>query len=154
MSKIQAKIVGIERIYSLVDELKEVDKNKAIRSGLSRGAAVFVRVGRSELRRRNNEHTGSLMRSFTTRLAKKKLSAYSGFNRSVKLGDDKGLGNHAHLVDRGTTDRYTKKGAYRGKMPASYFWTETKRSGESEAMKKVESGVIQMVEKLKQRYYI
>ena len=148
----KAEIIGIERIYSLVDELKQVDRNKAIRSGLKRGAAVFVRVGKSELRRRNNEHTGNLMRSFTTRLAKKKLSAYSGFNRSAKLESDKGLGNHAHLVDRGTTDRYTKKGAYRGKMPASYFWTEARSRGESEAMKKVEMGVIQMVEKLKRKH--
>lgn len=149
----KATLVDIERVYSLIDELKQVDKNKAIKSGLKRGAAVFVRVGKSELRRRNNEHTGNLMRSFTTRLAKKNLSAYSGFNRSSKLKSDKGLGNHAHLVDRGTTDRYTKKGAYRGKMPASYFWTEAKNRGAPEAMKKVEEGVIQMVEKLKRKYY-
>lgn len=149
----KAQIVDIERVYSLVDELKQVDKNKAIKSGLKRGAAVFVRVGKSELRRRNNQHTGNLIRSFTTRLAKRKLSAYSGFNRRTKLKSDKGLGNHAHLVDRGTTDRYTKKGYYRGKMPASYFWTEAKNRGEAEAMKKVEEGVIQMVEKLKRKYY-
>lgn len=149
----KAQLVDIERVYSLVDELKQVDKNKAIKSGLKRGAAVFVRVGKSELRRRNNEYTGNLIRSFTTRLAKKKLSAYSGFNRSAKLKSDKGLGNHAHLVDRGTTDRDTEKGAYRGKMPASYFWTEAQNRGGAEAMKKVEEGVIQMVEKLKRKYY-
>lgn len=152
MSDIGIKIVNIERVYALVDELKAVDRNRAIRSGMIEGAKVLVRLGRKNLRARNDEHTGNLLQSMRWKSARNSLAVYAGFERSYKFQALKGVGNHAHLVDRGTKDRYTKKGYYRGKMPASYFWTDTRNEGGGEAMRHIEKGIINMVENLKMKY--
>jgi hypothetical protein len=152
MSDIGIKIVNIERVYALVDELKAVDRNKAIRGGMIQGAKVFTRLGRKNLRARNDEHTGNLLQSMRWKSARNSLAVYAGFERSYKFQALKGVGNHAHLVDRGTKDRYTKKGYYRGKMPASYFWTDTRNEGGGEAMRSIEKGIINMIENLKMKY--
>lgn len=152
MSDIGIKIVNIERVYALVDELKAVDRNKAIRGGMIEGARVLVRIGKNNLRSRNDEHTGNLLQSMRWKSARNSLAVYAGFERSYKFEALKGVGNHAHLVDRGTKDRYTKKGYFRGKMPASYFWTDTRNEGGGEAMRSIEKGIINMVENLKMKY--
>ena len=105
MSDIGIKIVNIERVYALVDELKAVDRNKAIRGGMIEGAKVLVRIGKSNLRARNDEHTGNLLQSMRWKSARNSLAVYAGFERSYKFEALKGVGNHAHLVDRGTKDR-------------------------------------------------
>ena len=152
MSDIKVEIKNIERVYALVDELKGVDQNRAIRSGMIQGAKVFTRLGRKNLRARNDEHTGNLLQSMRWKSARNSLAVYAGFERSYKFQALKGVGNHAHLVDRGTKDRYTKKGYYRGKMPASYFWTDTRNEGGGEAMRHIERGIRNMVDSLKSKY--
>ena len=152
MSDIKVEIKNIERVYALVDELKGVDQNRAIRSGMIQGAKVFTRLGRKNLRARNDEHTGNLLQSMRWKSARNSLAVYAGFERSYKFEALKGVGNHAHLVDRGTKDRYTKKGYYRGKMPASYFWTDTRNEGGGEAMRHIERGIRNMVDSLKSKY--
>lgn len=152
MSDIKVEIKNIERVYALVDELKGVDQNRAIRSGMIQGAKVFTRLGRKNLRARNDEHTGNLLQSMRWKSARNSLAVYAGFERSYKFQALKGVGNHAHLVDRGTKDRYTKKGYYRGKMPASYFWTDTRNEGGGEAMRHIERGIRNMVDGLKSKY--
>ena len=152
MSDIKVEIKNIERVYALVDELKGVDQNRAIRSGMIQGAKVFTRLGRKNLRARNDEHTGNLLQSMRWKSARNSLAVYAGFERSYKFQALKGVGNHAHLVDRGTKDRYTKKGYYRGKMPASYFWTDTRNEGGGEAMRHIERGIRNMVDGLKMKY--
>lgn len=155
MSSFNIRIEGIENVYGLVNDLQKVDQDKAIRQGLKKGADVFRRAGRTNLGRRNDEFTGNLRGSFISKVSRKGLTAYSGFNRSPKLTEKLGIpqGNHAHLVDRGTKKRWTKAGHYRGIMPASYFWTDARRDGEKEATKAVFDGVLTMAERLKRKYY-
>lgn len=149
---ISATMVGIDKINSLVSDLQNVDRNRALRYGLLQGAKVIERAGRRNLMLRNDEHTGNLMQSLRAKLARGSLSAYAGFERSYKLDLEKGVGNHAHLVDRGTDKRYTKKGYYRGIMPASYFWTDTKAQSASGVNRVILSSVERMVERLKSKY--
>jgi len=155
MSSLSMEIKGIDKIYGFVDDLRKIDQDKAIKAGLRRGANVFKRIGRSNLAKRNNEHTGNLMGSFIAKVSRKGLTGYSGFNRSGKVAEMTGIsqGNHAHLVDRGTKPRYTKKGYYRGIMPASYFHTDARRDGEAEAAAAIWDGVITMAERIKRKYY-
>lgn len=149
---ISASMVGVEKINSLVSDLGNVDRNKAIRFGLLSGAKVIERIGRRNLRLRNDEHTGNLTKSLRAKISRRELNAYAGFERSYRFELEKGVGNHAHLVDRGTAERYTKKGHYRGIMPASYFWTDAKTQSESAVRQKILSGVEMMVQRLKNKY--
>lgn len=146
-----ASMLDVDKIYALVEELREVDRSKAIRYGLLRGAKVLAREGKRNLRLRNNEHTGNLMKSIRAKIVRRELRAYAGFEKSWKFQMEKGVGNHAHLVDRGTGRRFTEKGQYRGIMPASYFWSDVE-AVVPEVRKAVEDGIIQWIEKLKSKY--
>ena len=147
--KIGAEIVGIERINRLVADLRQIDQNKAIKAGLRRGANVFIRTGRQNLKARNNEKTGNLMKSMRTRVKKRKLGALAGFSMNYSRMAEEGYGSHSWLVDRGTKKRETKKKQNRGIMPASYFWTDTKNQAGSGAIREIENGIITAVERMK-----
>ena len=147
--KIGAEIVGIERINRLVADLREIDQNKAIKAGLRRGANTFIRTGRQNLKARNNEKTGNLMKSMRTRVKKRKLGALAGFSMNYSRMAEEGYGSHSWLVDRGTKKRETKKKQNRGIMPASYFWTDTKNEGGTAAIREIENGIITAVERMK-----
>ena len=143
-------MVGVERIYRLVDDLRQIDQNTAIKAGLRRGANVFIRTGRQNLRARNNEKTGNLMKSMRTRVKKRKLGALAGFSMNYSRMKEEGYGSHSWLVDRGTVKRETKKTKKnRGIMPASYFWTDTKNEAGSSAIREIENGIITAVERMK-----
>ena len=148
--RIGAEMVGVERIYRLVDDLRQIDQNTAIKAGLRRGANVFIRTGRQNLRARNNEKTGNLMKSMRTRVKKRKLGALAGFSMNYSRMKEEGYGSHSWLVDRGTVKRETKKTKKnRGIMPASYFWTDTKNEAGSSAIREIENGIITAVERMK-----
>ena len=147
--RIGAEMVGVERIYRLVDDLRQIDQNTAIKAGLRRGANVFIRTGRQNLRARNNEKTGNLMKSMRTRVKKRKLGALAGFSMNYSRMKEEGYGSHSWLVDRGTVKRKTKAGYNRGIMPASYFWTDTKNEAGSSAIREIEKGIITAVERMK-----
>ena len=148
--KIGAEIVGIERINRLVADLRQIDQNKAIKAGLRRGANVFIRTGRQNLKARNNEKTGNLMKSMRTRVKKRKLGALAGFSMNYSRMAEEGYGSHSWLVDRGTVKRETiKTKKDRGIMPASYFWTDTKNEGGTAAIREIENGIITAVERMK-----
>ena len=147
--RIGAEMVGVERIYRLVDDLRQIDQNTAIKAGLRRGANVFIRTGRQNLRAMNNEKTGNLMKSMRTRVKKRKLGALAGFSMNYSRMKEEGYGSHSWLVDRGTVKRKTKAGYNRGIMPASYFWTDTKNEAGSRAIREIEKGIITAVERMK-----
>ena len=147
--KIGAEIIGIERINRLVADLRDIDQNKAIKAGLRRGANTFIRTGRQNLKARNNEKTGNLMKSMRTRVKKRKLGALAGFSMNYSRMAEEGYGSHSWLVDRGTVKRETKKKQNRGIMPASYFWTDTKNEGGTAAIREIENGIITAVERMK-----
>ena len=146
---IGAEIVGIDRIYGLVSDLRQIDQNKAIKAGLRRGANIFIRAGRANLKARNNEKTGNLMKSMRTRVKKRKLGALAGFSMNYSRMKEEGYGSHSWLVDRGTKKRETKSGHNRGIMPASYFWTDTKNEAGSSAIREIENGIVTAVERMK-----
>ncbi len=147
--KIGAEILGLDRINRLVADLRDIDQNKAIKAGLRRGANIFIRTGRQNLKARNNEKTGNLMKSMRTRVKKRKLGALAGFSMNYSRMKEEGYGSHSWLVDRGTVKRETKKKQNRGIMPASYFWTDTKNQAGSGAIREIENGIITAVERMK-----
>lgn len=143
---IQVQQIDRENIQYLIDNLKDFEKDKAIRSGLRSAVNVFRVKGRANLRSRLLRHgkqTNHLMHSFTTRVKRNKLGALSGFDRPG--------GNHAHLVDSGTKVRRTKSGANRGIMPANRFWEDAKISEESKAMNALYQGVQKAVQRINSR---
>ena len=127
----------------------EIDSRPAIMKSLSLGMAKIIRKGKSNLLSSNGEKTGNLKRSFRKKTITKFVSAYGGFKRG------KGGGNHAHLIDRGTVDRYQKStGRYTGSISAknprsgSMFWTRAVEETGPDALKHTMNVVYRELEKI------
>lgn len=130
--------VSMEEFNHIMENFKTIDKDEGIVNTLGQGKSELVATGKSHLiRRKIFKHSGSrpgyktghLYNSITgnTVYSKNSISLYAGFKRGKRGG------NHAHLIDRGTVRRYTKKGQYRGSVSAEHpnignmFWSVTVR---------------------------
>jgi hypothetical protein len=142
------------RITSALAKLSEIESSVVIKQGLKRGSALLLSAGKASFLARNKKKTGNLYRSFTDSFKKKKKSLtgiFVGFKRGA------GKGNHSHLIDRGTTHRYTKSGAYRGKIDEAgggktgktHFWTDTANSKGSTAMQSVVNAIYRYLDAIK-----
>ena len=114
----------IKYLQGILAGFGEIDGSKAIMASLSKGIAKIIRKGKSNLAASNGVKTGNLKSSFRKKQVRKWVSAYGGFRRG------KGGGNHAHLIDRGTDERWQKKtGRYTGSISrknpnhGTKFWT-------------------------------
>ena len=143
---ITVKLIDREAVVNLVDRLEDFEKDRAIKAGLRSAVSVFKTAGRRNLRQRSKTPggvKGNLMKSFTNKVKRTKLGALSGFARPA--------GSHAHLVDKGTTMRYTKRGQRRGIMPANNFWSDAVVSEEPKAMELLYAGVERAVQRINNR---
>ena len=111
----------IDRLDRILYGLTELEKSAVIDKGLKDATAVLLNEGRRNLKQSLSKkpvnvakRTGGLERSFTNNIKRKKLAGYAGFKRPE--------GAPAHLVDSGTADRWTKSGAYRGRVTGTKFW--------------------------------
>lgn len=141
---IQLKQINREEIEYLIRNLEGFEKSKALKQGLRDAGKVFQAGGRSRLKGRLKTDTGNLVKSFNTRVKRRKPGVLVGFTKK---------GAHAHLVDRGTDKRYwkTKTQKYVGKAKANYFWTETEQSDYPKAIDKLYVGIEKAVERINSR---
>lgn len=139
-----------------LSEMGEVDKDAAISNALKSGAKEIEREGKLNLARRNKVKTGNLRRSFTIKAPKRKGYALAGFRRSAPR---KGIvgGNHAHLVDSGTRERWTKKGRYTGSvskgrpLEGSRFWRDAVETQGPNAIRKLIDTVYETLQSITQK---
>ena len=54
---------------------------------------------------------------------------------------DKDAASHVHLLERGTANRWTKRGHFRGKVEPMRFWRDAVASSKAEAQEIIRSGV-------------
>jgi hypothetical protein len=139
-------------LQRMLEGIANVDQKQAIINSLKRSTRNMIIGGKANLTSRNKVKKGNLSKSFRASSSKKKVVAYAGFNRS---GAHKG--NHAHLVDRGTDKRWTKKGAYRGSISkgtpnkGSMFWTDSVMAQGPKAMENLKNTIYQELEKITRR---
>lgn len=135
-------------LQAAVKDMEKIDGNQAILNSLSVGMKQLTQKGKNNLNIENHVKTGNLRRSIGQSKQKKKMSVYGGFKRG------KGGGNHAHLVDRGTTKRWTKKGYYRGSVSknapytGSKFWTKAVESEGPKIMDRTMIAINKEIEKI------
>lgn len=138
----------LQKLIDAVGSLSEVDGSQAIMNSLSQGMGIIISKGKSNLASSNNTKSGNLSRSFSRKRVKKWMSVYGGFKRGS------GGGNHSHLVDRGTDERWTKKGYYRGSVSkgrpntGSMFWTKAVETQAPKAIQKTMDVIYKEVEKI------
>lgn len=135
--------------------LSEIDRDKAVKSGLSKGGEVLKQGGINRLKGRmkagSNGKTGNLLRSFYVRVKRNKPGVLAGFTKG------KNGGNHSHLVDLGTISRMQKsknrkrryKGGSSGAAPGNHFWEDTRDLDTGKAMNEIQAGIVGFVERVK-----
>ena len=104
------------KIMNTLTGLSKLEREAIIAKGIQEGLSFIVKEGKSNLASSNVKvRKGNLSKSFTTATKKQRLKGYAGFKRPQ--------GAAAHLIDRGTRVRSTKKGANRGQVKGNLFWT-------------------------------
>lgn len=156
---VEAKRAGKGRLFALsvsgaaeierkVANLKDFEKDKAIRAGLRSGGLFFAKQGKMRLSERvafkasNYRAHSSSEENFRKKIRRREIrnhkrialsasNLYNSFRVRVKrrsLGALVGFsskGHHAHLVDLGTRKRPHPITGTSGIMPANRFWTDT-----------------------------
>lgn len=121
-TSLQVTTIGIDRVEDAVNELLDIDKDKAIRAGLRSMGNTLVTSGKRRLKIRlkdSKRDNGNLFQAFKVRVKLRRLGALVGFNYQ---------GHHAHLVDLGTRKRLHPITGTSGIMPANSFWTDTAKN--------------------------
>lgn len=145
---LQIEIQNFNSIQYLVRNLEQMPRNKALKEGFTQAALVFKRYARQNMHKLGTKR-GNLKSSLTHHVYQPtaRVPAVVGFN---------GKGAHAHLLDLGTVDRRTKKQLwkgtrYRGKGPATYFFTRAREEGEKEAMDAIVLGIHRAIDRINSR---
>ena len=144
---IQVEITNTQALEAMLDGMEGIDRDRAIRSSLARGGQALRRGGMSRLRQRMENpygYTGNLLRAFTVRVKRRKPGVLTGFR-----GGQEG-GSHAHLVDMGTERRPHPLTGTSGRMPANWFWTDTRSQDMPKAYRAIEQGLAQFVARVQQ----
>lgn len=147
---IQIQHINKDEVEYLIRNLTDFEKDKALKGGLKSAGNVFMSGGKNRLRRRMKKSggvTGNLLRSFTVRVKKSKPGVLIGFKQGKEGG------SHAHLIDRGTNQRYwkTRKGKYTGRVTATRFWSDTEEQDYPKAMDKLYLGIEKAVNRISER---
>lgn len=148
---IEIRHINREDVDYLVRNLKDFEKDKAVRGGLQSAGKVFLSGGKSRLRQSMKSGsrgvTGNLLRSFHVRVKRSKPGVLIGFKQGKEGG------SHAHLIDKGTNQRYwkTKKRKYVGRVVATNFWSDTEAQDYPKAMDQLYMGIERAVNRINSR---
>ncbi len=140
-------------VQSQLTKLTKLEQNAVVQKGLQEGLNIIAKEGRKTLKNTLskdpwNTHMreymarkrgGSLLNSIGTKTIKKKLKGYSGFKK---------YGKHAHLVDSGTVNRWTTKGAFRGKVAGSRFWRTAFANKKEKAVQELMESIRKSIQKI------
>lgn len=131
-----------------------MERESTIAKGIDEGLDPIMKQGKANLLQSgiklNNVYGGKragktthLINSFTKRINKKQMKGYVGFKRPD--------GNAAHILDRGTKERYTKRNISRGKITGNLFWTSAveqyKNTATNELMDSVEKTINKIIDR-------
>lgn len=127
----------MEKIFA---QLKAFDTNHTVRKGFQTAGNNIEAVGKRKVRQAILRTTGGKMNRISdasvvamtlySRYSSKKNGMWERIGFSTKMSG--GIGKLAHIFDRGTKERYTKKGYYRGHIfktqapsRGALGWTQT-----------------------------
>lgn len=121
-------------------ELSDIQKTAVVQKGLSDGAGIIRRETAKNMRQRVKVRKGNLKSSLS------KLKKRGKDNQAYYIGFRRTAGAAAHLIDKGTKDRYTqgKNGKpimKRGKVTPRLFHTDSVERKGDEALRTVEESI-------------
>lgn len=140
---------SLNKVNSQLNQLSDIERNAVINKGLSDGAGIIRRETNKNMRNRVKKRDGNLFSSLSK--LKRRKSKMRG--PAYYVGFKRPKGAAAHLIDKGTAYRWTKKGYFRGKVTPRLFHTQSvERKGE-EALRVVEESIKISINRIMNRNY-
>lgn len=151
---------GLPQVERFMDKLRDAPSPERLREPFFQAAALYqqdVRTTLPPLYRQPNRNghvpRGNLIRGLRRRMPRRsrggRISLSVGFyyvNGSTR--DKTDAANHAHLIDKGTGDRYTRAGKFRGRVLPNHFWTHAKGRQQQRAQSVLLAGVTRALSSL------
>ena len=111
------RIDGLKELNDMLEQLPKSMQRTPLRNALKKAAKPIQRAAANSAPK---GETGNLADSFviSTKLQGRRVKTKYSVHMFVGSTDPK-----AHLIEFGTTARYTKAGSYRGEMPEYPFYT-------------------------------
>jgi len=138
----EATIFGVKELDEFFGDMRKADKKRFFQKAFPIGAQPIINEAKANLQQKikGPKSTGNLLGSIGFIAHKPKA-----WSVSAKIGARRNStykGYHGHLFDAGTKQRRNKKGANRGAMPGSHFFTDAVSSQSTAAMEAINDSVI------------
>jgi len=114
---------GCRELDELFEKLKQGQKRGVFMAAFRHASKPVVAKAKSNFLSSHRRGRGHIVKALGTRPVNRQVALRVGARV-----DKKWRGYHAHLLDQGTDTRYTKKGAFRGRIKGSGFFTKAVES--------------------------
>lgn len=139
--ELKLRITGWKEIERALRQLPPKLERRTMSEAMRTAGTPIKQAMRSALR--GHKRTGDLRRSITSRVRRYGKGYVVGV-----YGPSWPLGAHAHLLERGTKERWTKHRAYRGRMPVIPFAKPAYESSKAEVQKRLQMKILQIIHRL------
>lgn len=153
----ELSIQGDRALSLYLKRAERITENESLREPLFSAASVYQRrvssLIRERYKRRWVSKDGKRSRVYPDPRGRLERGVRRRMPRAQALGalrihvgwyynwQDKDAASHVHLLERGTANRWTKRGQFRGKVEPMRFWRDAVTSSEAEAQEIIRSGV-------------
>lgn len=135
-------LVELNSFFNEVSDFNDREKRKGIITLLRNASQRTIKQAKSNLKERVENKTGNLYKSLGSVSVKGRLMVI-GMART-----NKGFkGFHGHLIDKGTGDRTNEKGANRGKIQATNFFSNAINQTQSINEREIENDFVKLFDK-------
>ena len=153
MEQAKISIFGVQELDDFFQEMSRADQRRIMTDSWRIGTKPLITLAKQYIKSRTKKGgTGNLHKSigFVPGRSRGKSIFVSAKVGARKFGGYKGF--HGHLFDAGTSERQTKQGYGRGRMPATNFFTEALNQTESSIMDDSDNYTLAALDKLIQRH--
>lgn len=146
----EVEVFGVKELDDFFNELKNTDQKRIVQDAFRIGTKPIILAARLYIRSREKQKSA-------TRNLEKSIGFVPGKGKTIitakvgarRFGSFKGY--HGHLFDAGTKARSTRKGANRGVMPATRFFTDAVAEKSAQATSEIEANLVASIDKFIQR---
>lgn len=143
---IKADVSGQKELDKLFKELPEsVTRNVLLNTG-RKALQPVVKEAKSTVRSQSSD-SGDLAKSIRVSTRAKNARRKKAGEYTVYAGPSTPQGAHGHLIEFGTADRYTKTGAYRGRVAPEPFLRPAWDANEFKVLKIMREEIWQQLKK-------
>lgn len=145
---------SLATVYAQLSQLSEIERDAVVQKGLSDGAGIIRRETNKNMHKLVKKRKGNLYSSLT----KKKVGKLKKGDVRYQIGFKRPQGAAAHLIDKGTKERYTsgKNGKpimKRGKVTPRLFHTMSVERKGDEALNRVAESIKISIDRIMNRNY-